>query len=148
MIRVMVMANDPLLVDVIASILVVEMEMHPDVLQLTYHLPRNIYETLFDPRSIVIVIDEGSSEHESIKVPGSFRYNRPLLLIRTSLKTRNIDLYECNQLTKPGNEQAIELVMNFIDTNLKNRKGYEYGFPRNEYNTSAANMPIQATSSI
>jgi len=148
MMRVMVMANDSLQVDVIASILVVEMEMHPDVLQLTYHLPRNIDGSFIDPRSIVIVIDEGEFENQPIKVPGSFRYNSPLLLIKTFLKTRNIDLYECYQLTKPGNEQVIELVMNFIDVNLKKRKGYKFEFSGNEYNTSAAKVPIQAASSI
>lgn len=136
--RVMVMANDSLLVDVISSILVVEMEMHPDVLQPAYQLPRNIYGTIIDPRSLVIVIDEGELENKPMKIPGSFRYDSPLLLIKTFLKTRDIDVYECYQLTKPGMEQAIELVMNFIDANLKKRKGYKFEFSGNEYNTLAA----------
>ena len=124
----MVMANDAPLVDVIGSILVVEMEKHPDVLQLTYQLPRSLYGTVIDPRSLFIVIDEGELENKPIKVPGSFRYNHPLLLIKTSLKTRNIDTYECYQLTRPGNEQAIEFVMNFIDANLKKEKDMNVGF--------------------
>ena len=146
MIRVTVTANDSLLVDVIASILVVEMEMYPDVLQLTYHLPRNFSGTIIDPRSLVIVIDEGEVENKPIKIPGSFRYNGPLLLIKTVLKTRNIDLYECHQLTQPGNEQAIEFVMNFIDAHLKKSKGY--AFSRNIYNTAVANAPVPSIASL
>lgn len=144
----MVMANDALLVDVIGSILVVEMEKHPDVLQLTYQLPRSLYGTVIDPRSLVIVIDEGELENKPIKVPGSFRYNSPLLLIKASLKTRNFDVFECYQLTKPGKEQAIEFVMNFIDANLKKGKGYEYGFSGNEYNMWAAKTRLHSISSL
>lgn len=146
MIRAMVMANDALLVDVIASILVVEMEMHPDVLQLTYQLPRNFDGTVIDPRSIVIVIDEGEFENQPIRVPGSFRYNNPLLLMKAFLKTRHINVYECYQLSNPGKEQAIEFVMNFIDANLKKSKGY--AFSRNIYSTAVAKDPVQSISSI
>ena len=143
MIRVMVMANDALLVDVIGSILVVEMEKHPDVLQLTYQLPRDMDGTFIDPRSLLVVIDEGEFENKPIRVPGSFRYNNPLLLIKTYLKTRNIDTYECYQLTRPGNEQAIEFVMNVIDANLKKGKLYEFEFSGNEYSA-----PIHSISSL
>ena len=122
--------------------------MHPDVLQLTYDLPRNFYGTIIDSRSLVIVIDEGEFENQPIKVPGSFRYNGPLLLIKTFLKSKNIDVYECCQLTRPGKEQAIEFVMNFIDANLKKRNGYRFLFPGNEYNTSPSNALLQSISSI
>jgi len=119
MIRVMVMANDSLLVDVIASILAVQ--IGPDVLQLTYRLPPNIYDAIRDPRSIVIVIDEGGSENEPIKVPDSFRVDSPLLLIKASLKTMNMDIYEGYQLTRPGMEQVIELVRDFSRTYLRKK---------------------------
>jgi len=147
MIRVTVMGNDLPLVDVIASILVMEMETPPDVLQLTYHLPLNIDGLIIDPRSLVIVIDEGESENQAINVPGSFRQNNPLLLIKALLKTRNIDVHECYQLTKPGMEQSIELVMNFIDANLKKRMGYAFRFARSDYNTSGYNMQLHSISS-
>ena len=119
MIRVMVMANDSLLVDVIASILAVQ--IGPDVLQLAYRLPPNIYDAIRDPRSIVIVIDEGGSENEPIKVPDSFRVDSPLLLIKASLKTMNMDIYEGYQLTRPGMEQVIELVRDFSRTYLRKK---------------------------
>lgn len=119
MIRVLVMANDSLLVDVVASILAVE--IGPDVLQLAYQLPRNIYWAIRDPRSMLIVVDEGGPENESIKVPDSFRNDSPLLLIKASLKTMNIDIYEGYQLTRPGMEQVIELVRDFSGTYLRKK---------------------------
>lgn len=119
MIRVLVMANNSLLVDAIASILAVE--IGPDVLQLRYRLPRNIYETLRDPRSVLVVVDEGESESDSIKVPESFRNESPLLMIKASLKTMNIELFKGYQLPGPGIEQVIELVRDFIRTYLRKK---------------------------
>ena len=139
MIRIMVMANDSLLVDVIGSILAVE--IGPDVLQLTYRLPRHIQKMIRHPRSMVIMIDEGGLENEQFKMPDSFRPDRPVLLIKASLKTMNIDIYKSYELTRLGSEPFIELVREFIRTYLKKRKGYEEGRFRNQYDMLAAKPP-------
>lgn len=119
MIRVVVIANNSLLVDVIASILAVE--IGPDVLQLLYRLPRSIYEVLRDPRSVLILVDEGAPENSSIEVPDSFRDDGPVLVIKASLKTMNIDIHKSYPLTRPGMEQVIELVRDFIRTHFKKK---------------------------
>lgn len=146
MIRVLVMANNSLLVDAIASILAVEIS--PDVLQLIYRPPRTMYEVIRDPRSMLIVIDEGASENGSIKVPDSFQDDRRLLLIKASLKTMNIDIYESYQLTRPGMEQVMELVRDFISTYFNKSKGYEHELFRNEYDMTAAKAVAQPIASI
>jgi hypothetical protein len=120
MIRVLVMANDSLLVDAVGSILVVE--IGPDVLQLAYQLPRHIYNTVRDPLSVLIVIDEGESQSDSIKLPESFREEGPLLMIKASLKAMNINIFKGYQLTKPLMEQVMELVRDFINTDLKKQE--------------------------
>lgn len=69
--RISVMANEALLVHAIASIL--EEEIGPDVLQLTYYLPRNAYQTLRDHRLMGIAIDQGGSDFQFPK--RDFRMN-------------------------------------------------------------------------
>lgn len=118
--RVSVMANDSLLVDAIASIL--EAEISPDVLQLTYRLPDNAYETFRDHRSMMIVIDEGVSEFELPKAPDSCA-NSPLLVIQAALKTMNIDIHKSYQMLNPCAEQVTRIVRDFRMTYLGNVEG-------------------------
>jgi|SRR5688572_3071068 len=115
MIRVMVMANDSRLVKAAASILAEE--IHPHVLQLSYHLSSHGYETLCDPRSMAIVIDDGWSKNELIKIADSFR-DGPVLVIKACLKSVNIDLYKRYQLVNLGAEQVTQLVRDFRKTYL------------------------------
>jgi hypothetical protein len=119
MIRVLVIANDSLLVDAIASILAVE--IGPDVLQLIYRLPGSIFEVVRNHRSVLILVDEGATENSSIKVPDSIRDEGPALVIKASLKTMDIDIHKSYPLTRPGMEQAIELVRDFIRTYFKKK---------------------------
>ena len=114
MIRVLVMANDSLLADSIASTLAAEIDL--DVVRLT----RRELGT-GDRYSVVIIVDEEEAEHETIKVSDLFRANVTLLLIKLSLKSRNIFVYESYQLNNPGIERVTELVRNFGKTNLKKK---------------------------
>jgi hypothetical protein len=120
MIRVSVMANDSILVDKIAAILAREIRL--DVLQLTYRQPRNIYEAIRDHRSVVILIDEGDSDIESISVSDPKRVDCPLLVIKISLKSRNIHIFESYRLGRPGIEQVVRLVRDFCRTLLRKRE--------------------------
>jgi hypothetical protein len=117
MIRVMVMAKDTILVQAIASILAAE--IGPNVLHLTYLEPRTTYEVIRDHRSMVIVIDEGASENDSSEMPDSFREAGPLLVIKASLKTRNILIDQSYQLVGIGSEQVTNLVKDFCGTHLR-----------------------------
>lgn len=113
--RISVMANDSSLVDAIASMLA--LEISPDVLQLTYHLPGYAYENLHNHRSMVIVIDEGGSEFDLPKAVASFATS-PLLVIKADLKTSNIKIHKSYPLTNPCAEQVTRLVRDFRMTYL------------------------------
>jgi len=111
------MANDLLLVDAIASTLTREIAV--DVLQLTYCLSCNSYESMRDHRSVVITIDDGESDPRSPQVPDARRDDGPLLLIRASLKPINLHISRAYQLTSPPMEQATKLVRDFSRTYLR-----------------------------
>ena len=114
-----VMANDSFLVDEIASILAAEID--PDVLQLTYHLPGNIYETLHDHRSMLIVIDEGGSEHELIKMPALCGTDGPLLLMKASLNASDLQISQAFQRIAPRMEEVTKLVRDFSRIYLRRK---------------------------
>ena len=118
--RISVIANDPMLVDAIATVL--EAELGPDVLQLTYHLPRNAYQSLRDHRSMLIVIDEGGSDFEFPKASDSFA-NSPLLVIQADLKTMNIDIQKSYQMLNPSADEITWLVRDFRMSYLGNIDG-------------------------
>jgi len=117
MIRVSVTAIDLFLVDSIASTLTQEIAV--DVLQLTYWLSRNSYESIRDHRSVLIVIDDGESDAGSLQAPDTCREAGPLLLIRASLKAINLHIDQGYQLTSPPMEQATKLVRDFSRTYLR-----------------------------
>jgi hypothetical protein len=114
MIRVLVMANDSLLADAIASMLAKEIDL--DVTRVTR---RELGKG--ERYSVVIFVDEGEPEDESIKLMDLFRDDITLLLIRLSLKSRNIYVYESYQLNNPGIERVIDLVRQFGRANLKKK---------------------------
>jgi len=116
MIRAMVMANNSILVDTVASILAQEIGL--DVLQLTYREPRSKYAAIRDHRSIVIQIDDGDVENESFAVMDPVRNDVPLLVLKISLKSRNIHIITSCQLVHPETEQVADLVRDFRRTYL------------------------------
>jgi hypothetical protein len=117
MIRVSVMANDSDLVDVIVAILAREIRL--DVLHLSYCLPRSIYRIIRDHRSIVILIDEGDYDRESMLENDPFFFDDPLLVVKICLKSRNIYIFETYQLGKPGMDQLAERVSDWNRTWLQ-----------------------------
>jgi hypothetical protein len=114
MIRVIVMANDSLLADSIASSLAEEIDL--DVVRLTR---RELGKG--DRHSVVIIVDEGESESEPINVNDLLRDDITLLVIKLSLQSRNIFVYESYQLINPSVERVIDLVRDFGKTNLKKK---------------------------
>jgi hypothetical protein len=114
MIRVLVMANDSLLADSIASTLAEEIDL--DVVRMTRQgLGKG------DRYSVVIVVDEGELEEEALRVSDLLREDVTLLLIKLSLQSRNIYVYESYQLNDPGIDRVINLVREFGRTNLKKK---------------------------
>jgi hypothetical protein len=114
MIRVLLMANDSLLADSIASTLTAEIDL--DVVRLTR---RNLGKG--DRYSVVIIVDEEDSESSSVNLTRLLREEITLLVILVSLKDRNIHVYESYQLNNPGVERIIDLVREFGRTNLKKK---------------------------
>jgi len=114
MIRVLVMANDSLLADAIASMLTEEIDL--DVIRVTR---RELGKG--DRHSVVILVDEGESETESIKAIDLVRDEITLLVIKLSLKSRKIHVFESYQLNNPGIERVISLVREFGRANLKKK---------------------------
>ena len=112
MIRVLMIANDSLLADGIGSLLAHEIDL--DVVQVT---PQELVTG--DDQSILIVIDEGQPENESINVVDLFRDRPNLLVIMLSLKSRDIHIYECYQLDNPEIEKVIHIIREFSRMNLK-----------------------------
>jgi len=60
-------------------------------------------------------------ENETIKVTDLFREEISLLVIKLSLKSRNIFVYESYQLNNPRIERVIHLVRDFGRANLKKK---------------------------
>jgi hypothetical protein len=117
MIRVSVMANDSLVVDAIASIFTEEIRL--DVLQLTYGLSHKANEYIRDHRSVMITIDDGESEADSLEAPYSFQTEGPLLLMKTSLRAINLHIDRGYELTDPPMEQVTQIVKDFSRTYLR-----------------------------
>ena len=114
MLNVLVLANDSLLADIIVSILSKEIDL--DVVRMTRQElgQGNRY-------SVVILVDEEESESEPFKFTDLFRDDLTLLLIRVSLKSRNIYVYESYQINNPSMERVVDLVRDFGRANLKKK---------------------------
>ena len=114
MIHVLVLANDSVLADIIVSTLSKEIEI--DVARMRYQeLKRG------DQYSVVILVDEEEPESEPFWFNDLFRDGITLLLIRVSLKSRNIFVYESYQINNPSMERVVELVRDFSQVNLKKK---------------------------
>ena len=112
MIRVVVMANDSLLADGIAGLLALEIDL--DVVRLTRgKLGKG------DRYSVVIIVDENDADSEAVNIADFIREDVTLLLIKMSLESRNIFIYESYQLNNPTAERVMELVREFGKANLK-----------------------------
>ena len=114
MIRVLVMANDSVLVAGITTTLAQEIDL--DVVRVS---SRELGKG--DRYSVVIIVDEGESEGDAIKVSDLFREDVSLLLIKLSLKSRDVYVYESYQLNNPGFDRVIKLVRDFGKANLKKK---------------------------
>ena len=114
MIRVVVMANDSLLADGIARLLASETDL--DVVRLTHgKLGKG------DRYSVVIVVDENDADSEAVNIADFIREGVTLLLIKMSLESRNIFIYESYQFNNPTVERVMELVREFGKANLKKK---------------------------
>lgn len=112
MIRVLMMANDSLLADGIGSLLAQDIDL--DVVQVNHQeLVKG------DDQSVLIVIDEGQPENESINVADLIRDRPNLIVIMLSLESRNIYIYESYQLDNPDMEQVVHIIKEFSRMNLK-----------------------------
>ena len=114
MIHILMMANDSLLAESLASILAEETDL--DVVRLTH---RELGKG--DQYSAVIIIDEDESENTSIKASDLFWNHNTYLVIMISLKSRDIYVYERYQLVNPEMEQMIHIVREFSRMNLKKK---------------------------
>lgn len=134
MIRVLVMANDSLLADAIVSTLAEEISL--DVVRVTR---RELGKG--DRYSVVIIVDEGESDSESIKVTDLLCDDSTLLVIKLSLKSRNIFVYESYQLNNPRMERVIDMVRDFGRANLK--KKVEEDLNRNALRKTTVAPPLE-----
>jgi hypothetical protein len=122
MIRAMVLALNPFIVDSVANILAGELCL--DVLQLTYRQPQHVYEAVADHRSVVIDVDEGQAVDELIvmpAVPAGVRIGDPLLLIRIALPSQGIRVFRSYPLANPQADLVIQLVRGFCKDYLNKR---------------------------
>ena len=112
------MANDSLVVDAVASLLTQEVTL--DVLQLTYSLPRNMAEYICDHDSVLIMIDDGETNAAfRLAAPWSGGHAGPLLLLKVSLKTIQLDIYQGYPITNPRMERLAALVRGFSRSYLR-----------------------------
>jgi hypothetical protein len=108
------MANDSLLADGIVSLLAAETDL--DVVRLSRgKLGKG------ERYSVVIIVDENDPDSEAVNVVDFIREDVTLLLIRMSLESRNIFVFESYQLNNPTVERVMELVRNFGRSNLKKK---------------------------
>jgi hypothetical protein len=105
------MANESVLGDYIAATLSQEIDL--DVVRLTQRdLPNG------GRYSVVIMVDEGDND-ESFRLHEINREDMSLLVIKVSLKSKNIYVFESYQLINPHVEQLVHLVREFSRKNLK-----------------------------
>ena len=114
MIHVLVMANDSVLADIIVSTLSKEIDL--EVVRMTYQEVKR-----GDQYSVVILVDEDESASEPFRFIELFQDGIPLLLIKVSVKSRNIFVYENYQINNPSMEQVVKLVGNFGRTKVKKK---------------------------
>jgi hypothetical protein len=114
MIHVLVMANDSVLADIIVSTLAKEIDV--EVVRMTFQ------EVIRgDEYSVVILVDEDESVSEPFRFMDLFHDGIPLLLIKVSIKSRNIFVYENYEINNPSMERVVKLVRDFGKAKLKKK---------------------------
>jgi hypothetical protein len=114
MLHVLVLANDSVLADIIVSTLSKEIDI--DVVRMRYQeLKRG------DQYSVVILVDEEEPETEPFWFAELFREGVTLLLIRVSIKSRNIYVCESYQINNPSMERVVDLIKDFGRAHLKKK---------------------------
>jgi hypothetical protein len=108
------MANNSVLANFIVSALARESDLE------VFRITRDELGSRRD-FSIVIVVDEEMDEIETINLKEIIRGDSPLLLMRVSLKSRNVYVDDSYQLNNPGMEQVVDLLRDFSRKNLKER---------------------------
>jgi hypothetical protein len=146
MIRVLVIANESLLADSIVSSLSQEADME------VFRRARDELGFRKD-YSVVVIVDDGLPESESIKLKEVIRDNKTLLLVRVSLESRIVRVDESYEVVNPGMEQIISLVRDFTSQNLarmaqknagQQKKMNEFGDMHvREYNRQNTNTPVK-----
>jgi hypothetical protein len=114
MIRAMVLAINPLIVDAVANILAGELCL--DVLLLAYRQPQHLYEAIRDHRSVVIDVDEGQVVDELTvmpAVPAGVRIGDLLLLIRIALPSQGVRVFRSYPLADSQANVVVKLVKEF-----------------------------------
>jgi hypothetical protein len=120
MIRVSVTANNSQLVNAVASI--VGQAVSTDILQLSYCAPRSVHNSIHDPRSLLIQIDDGHSDGESIVASELDQIWRPLLVFVVSLNNPNIHIFKTYPLTAVEFDRMVGYIVDFGRTHLGTRE--------------------------
>ena len=74
-----------------------------------------------DRYSVVILVEDEEPESEPVQFLDLFRNGITLLLIRVSLESRDIVVYECYQINNPSVEHVVNLVRDFGSAHLKKK---------------------------
>lgn len=120
MISVLVLANESLFADAIVAVLSQEIDL--DVVRKTHHeLGKGGHY------SVVILIEEEEIESESLRLKDLIRENVTLILIKVSLESRNVHVFESYQLLNPEMDQVLNLLKTFSRRYLKNQSDEDTG---------------------
>jgi len=111
MARILVMANDSVLADAIVSLLTEEIDM--DVLRVTRREPRKIDQAIREHRSVVIIVEEGTSEDKLITASDLFRDHDRLRILTISPEKHHLHICETYQVPISGMAQLVNLVRDF-----------------------------------
>jgi hypothetical protein len=116
MISVLVLANESLFADAITAVLSEEIDL--DVVRMSHReLGKGGHY------SVIIIVDEEEIEGESLKLKDLVREDLTLILIKVSLESKNIYVFESYQLINPEMDQVLNLLREFSRRNLQRKPG-------------------------
>jgi Cu2+-containing amine oxidase len=114
MISVLVLANESLFADAIVAVLSQEIDL--DVVRMSHReLGKGGHY------SVIIVVDEEEIEGESIRLKDLIREEITLIVIKVSLESKNIYVFESYQLLNPQMDQVLNMIREFSRIHLKNK---------------------------
>jgi hypoxanthine-guanine phosphoribosyltransferase len=114
MISVLVLANESLFADAIVAALSQVIDL--DVVRMSQReLGKGGHY------SVIIIVDEEEIDGESIKLKDLIREGVTLILIKVSLESRNVHVFESYQLLNPEMDQVLDLLREFSRKYLKNQ---------------------------